>query len=91
MSPDRERRRPMRLHPDPQTSAESSGFRALTFYLINGRGYTFQVPENQAAELLDELRATWRHEVYNSFSFGSLETGSMTLINPAHIASVDVR
>lgn len=81
-------RRPPRLHRDPEPTP--SDLRAVTFRMVSGPDFTVTAPSEQTVTLLDQLRATWRHEAYNSFTFTDRD-GSQTLLNPAHVVMVDVR
>jgi hypothetical protein len=86
MNPDRPR--PPRLHRPPEPTPP--GMQTVIFRMVSGPDVTIQAAPDQVTVLKDELRATWRGERMNSFTFHG-PTGSEFLLNPAHIVLMDIR
>lgn len=84
-----DRPRPPRLV-GPTRAPADQGLCTVTIRTVVGAPFVAKVPHEVAAGLRDEFSATWRRERLNSFTFNDTN-GSVTIINPDHVVSVEFR
>lgn len=64
--------------------------RTVIFTLLVGEPITFQVSDDIANSLHWALSETWRHEAFNTINLNGTN-GVVTMLNPAHIVSMEIR
>lgn len=64
--------------------------RMVIFYGVNGPLLSTRIPESAAQELTAQLGSTWRGEEAYAITIND-PSGTAHLINPAHVATVEIR